>query len=44
MANEKVHVCLIGLGAVGGYDGLIEKMRAKELELTTFDQSSRKAY
>ncbi len=26
------------------YDGLIEKMRAKELELTTFDQSSRKAY
>ncbi len=26
------------------YDGLIEKMRAKELELTTFDQSSRKPY
>lgn len=26
------------------YDGLIEKLRAKELELTTFDQSSRKPY
>lgn len=26
------------------YDGLIEKLRAKELELTTFDQSGRKAY
>ena len=26
------------------YDGLIEKLRAKELELTTFEQSSRKPY
>ncbi len=26
------------------YDGLVEKMRAKELELTTLDQSSRKTY
>lgn len=26
------------------YDGLIEKLRSKELELTTFDQSGRKAH
>ncbi len=26
------------------YDGLIEKMRAKELELTSFEQGARKAY